>query len=260
MTPLARLLLCLLWLCSACAGPGTPSPAPVPGEPHASIYIVNEGKHAGLILRKADIPAGFIPESSDFPEADYLELGWGDWDYYQSGDPGLWLTLKAAFWPTASVLHVAGIEGDIAGRYAGYEWIRLDLAPRPFAGLAGYVDRSFARNGSPRASPVGPEHHEDGRFYPANAKFHIFHTCNGWLAGALAAAGYPMGWFEPVTAEQLMTKIRPYAAPSLETHPPIRPSTGLRPARRNSKAPADASSDYPAAFLQSTHNHASQRR
>jgi uncharacterized protein (TIGR02117 family) len=213
MNPLARLLLlCLLSLCSACTGPGPANPAPAQGEPYASVYVVNQGKHAGLILRRADIPPGFIPESADFPQADYLELGWGDWDYYQSGDPGLWLTLKAAFWPTASVLHLAGIEGGVAARYAGYEWIRLDLAPQPFAGLAGYVDRSFARHGAAKAPPIGPGHYGGSRFYPANGKFHIFHTCNGWLAGALAAAGYPMGWLEPVTADQLMATIRPFSA------------------------------------------------
>lgn len=212
MNPLAGLLLGLLWLCSACAGPSTPSLASIQGQPYASVYVVNQGKHAALILRRKDIPPGLIPESADFPAAAYLELGWGDWDYYQSDDPGPWLTLKAAFWPTASVLHVAGIKGDVAGRFAGYELIRLDLPQQSFAGLAGYVDRSFARNGSAKTVPVKQGDDGDSFFYPAHGKFHIFHTCNGWIAGALAAAGYPMGMFEPVTSDQLMAKVRPFAA------------------------------------------------
>lgn len=208
MNPFAAFLLCLL--CSACAGPTTPFPAD--GEPFVSIYVINYGKHTGLSVRRADLPQGLWPESGDFPGADYLEVGWGDRDYYQSGDPGLWLTLKAALWPTASVLHVVGFKGAVASRFAGYEIIRLDLARSGFAGLADYIHRSFARNGAEKAQPIGQGHGHDSLFYPARGKFHIFNTCNGWTVRALEAAGYPMGIFRPVTADQLMAKARPFVA------------------------------------------------
>jgi len=106
MNLLSTLLFCLLWLCSACAGPVHPPPILVQGEASISIYVVNHGWHTGLIVRRADIPLGLVPETGDFPAADYR----GDWYYYQSGAPGLWLTLKAALWPTASVLHVVGVK------------------------------------------------------------------------------------------------------------------------------------------------------
>ena len=60
--------------------------------------MVNHDWHTGLIVRGVGIPLGLVPETGDFPAANYLKLGWGDWDYYQSGDPGLWLTLKATLW------------------------------------------------------------------------------------------------------------------------------------------------------------------
>ena len=205
----AALLLCLL--CYACAGPMKAPPLRVEGGPCSSIYVVNHGKHAGLILRPADIPRGLLPESADFPGADYLELGWGDWDYYQADAPGLWLTLKAALWPTASVVNVVGIKGSVAGRYAGYEIIRLELEPSAFAGLVAYIHRGFVRRGAEKAAPVGPRHYGDSLFYPARGRFHIFNTCNTWVARALEAAGYPMGIFRPITADQLMAKVRRFA-------------------------------------------------
>lgn len=210
---LAGLLLCALALCSACTAT-TKVPASCAGEEHsASIYVVNQGWHAGLIVRRADIPAGLWPEKTDFPAADYLELGWGDWDYYQADVPGLWMTLKAALWPTASVLHVAGVQGTVADRYGGFEIIRLDVAGSRFVRLAAYIDRSFARNNRARVRPLGPGWSGDSLFYPARGKFHLFNTCNGWIASALEASGYPMGLLWPITADQLMAKVRPYAAP-----------------------------------------------
>jgi uncharacterized protein (TIGR02117 family) len=210
MNPFAALLVCLL-LCSACTGSAkTPSFA-AGNEPLVSIYLINHGKHTGLVVRKADVPQGLWPESRDFPDADYLELGWGDWDYYQADDPGLWLALKAAFWSTASVLHVVGVKGSVADRFAGYEIIQLELAPDSFAKLMDYIHQSLARNGETKARPIGPGYGLGSRFYPARGEFHLYNTCNGWVASALEAAGYPMGVFRPVTADQLMAKARQFA-------------------------------------------------
>jgi len=212
MKLLWALLFCLLWLCSACAGPALPPPFPVLGEAAVSIYVLNHGWHTGLVVRRADIPSDFIPESADFPAADYLELGWGDWDYYQASDPGLWLTLKASLWPTASVLHVVGIQGPAADRFAGYEVIRLVVARDDFAKLAAYLHHSFLRTGALKTTPIASGWGSNSIFYPARGKFHLFNTCNSWMARALEAAGYTMGMVEPVTSEQLMAKIRLFAA------------------------------------------------
>ncbi len=229
MNPLPALLLGLLWLCSACAGPVHPPPVPIQGEASApahaprlrpvseasvAIHVVNHGWHTGLVVRRADIPLGLVPETGDFPAADSLELGWGDWDYYQSGDPGLWLALKAALWPSASVLHVTGVKGKVTGRFAGYEVIRLAVARDGFIRFVDYLHYSFLRSGALKAMPIASGWGPNSLFYPARGKFHLFNTCNSWTARALEAAGFPMGMLEPVTADQLMAKVRPFAAPN----------------------------------------------
>lgn len=212
MNPFAALLICLLLLCSACRGPTKALPFSAGEETYATIYVINHGKHTGLTVRRADIPQGLWPESGDFPGADYLELGWGDSDYYQADDPGLWLTLKAALWSSASVLHVVGIKGSVAERFAGYEIIRFELAPSGLARLMEYIHQSFARNGGAKARSIGSGYGPDSLFYSALGKFHIYNTCNVWVAHALEAAGYPMGILRPVTADQLMAKARLFAA------------------------------------------------
>ncbi len=212
MNPFTGLLVGLLLLGSACAGPATQTfHFSDHGEPFSSIYVVNHGWHTGLVVKRADIPLGLVPEAADFTDADYLELGWGDWDFYQADAPGLWLTLKAAFWPTASVLHVVGVQGAVTGWFAGYEIVRLPLARNHAVRLAGFIHRSFARNGAWKARPIGPGYGRDSHFYPARGKFHLFNTCNTWTSRALEAAGYPSGMVEPITADHLMAKARTFA-------------------------------------------------
>jgi hypothetical protein len=41
----------------------------------------------------------------------------GKSDYYQAADPGTWLALKAAFWPTPGVLHVVAFNGAVEGYF-----------------------------------------------------------------------------------------------------------------------------------------------
>ncbi len=212
MNPFWVFLFGVSLLCSACAGRPTAPSTPAPSVPAVSIYVIDEGKHTGLAIRRADIPPGLLPESGDFPGAEYLEVGWGDLDYYQADDPGLWLALKAAFWSSGAVLHVVGVKDSIAGRFGGYEIIRLDLSPVDFFGLAADIDETFARHGAKKAKPVGEDAVSDSLFYPAKGRFNLFNNCNGWAARALEAAGYPMGIFPPLTADQLMSKVRPFAA------------------------------------------------
>lgn len=212
MNPPTGLLVGLLLLGSACAGPATQtSHFSDHGEPFSSLYVVNHGWHTGLVVKRADIPLGLVPEAADFPTADYLEMGWGDGDFYQVDAPGLWLTLKAAFWPTASVLHVVGVKGAVTEWFAGYEIIRLALARDNVNRLAAFIHGSFARDGARKARPIGPGYGRNSHFYPARGKFHLFNTCNTWTSRALEAAGYPMGMFEPVSADQLMAKARSFA-------------------------------------------------
>lgn len=193
-------------LLSACAAVETS--LPLVTENGLSVQVIDHSRHAGLALRTSDIVAGMIPERADFTGAAYLEFGWGDWDYYQADDPGIWLTLKAALWPTASVLHLVGSFGNPASEFPGAYVIVLKLRPDAYGRLLQFVHDSFDRQGKGKAPLLGRGHGSSSGFYPARGRFHIFHTCNGWVAEALEEAGLDLGWPRPITADQLMKRIR----------------------------------------------------
>jgi len=48
---------------------------PGPNEPTKTIYLVSHGWHAGIVVKRADIPPGTWPQHNEFPGAEYLEVG-----------------------------------------------------------------------------------------------------------------------------------------------------------------------------------------
>ena len=189
--------LCLV-LCGCAAAPVAHMPD-APAE--VSVFVVPQGGHTGLAVRRADIPQTLLPEKRDFPRAVYLEFGWGDRDFYMAESPGPWVTFKAAFLPTRSVVHVAGVRGELASFFRGSEILELHVSRPALEGLLRYVRDAFERDGQSVAEPLGRG------FYPGRETFHLLRTCNVWTAGALRAAGLPV--HDALTVEGILAQVRP---------------------------------------------------
>jgi hypothetical protein len=200
--------LCVL-LC-ACAGAGAPAAVNAPAKPELTIFVVPQGGHTGIAVRRADIPAGLWPEKEDFPDAMFLEVGWGDRDYYMALSPGLWLALKAALLPTPSVLHVVGTREGPAQHFWQSEVIEIPVSRAGLERLLHYVHDAFDRAGADRAAALGPGQSPGSLFYPGRESFHLLRTCNVWTAGALRAADLPVR--DAITVEGILEQVRPLRA------------------------------------------------
>ena len=119
-------------LLAACMSPQAVSESPPENGPTSAVYLVAHGWHTGIVVRRADIPPGLWPESRDFGFAEYIEVGWGDRDFYQKRDPGVWTTLRAAFLPTSSVLHVVGFPGPVERYFPASEVVGLTVRGEGF--------------------------------------------------------------------------------------------------------------------------------
>ena len=191
----------------ACASPPINLFPPGPNEPSTTIYLVSHGWHAGIVVKRADIPAGVWPQHREFPEAVYLEVGWGDKDYYMTTKPGLGITLKAGLLPTASVLHVVGFRGPVTGYFPRSKIIQLDLSEAGFQRLCRYLENSYARDETSLSQPLGPSLYGDGQFYLSRETYHAFNTCNAWTARGLREAGCPITPSANLRVETLMTNV-----------------------------------------------------
>jgi uncharacterized protein (TIGR02117 family) len=201
--PQSLILLAL----GACAAPAPDPAAPQGGGPGIAVYLVAHDKHSGIAIRRADVPAGLWPERRDFPRADYLEVGWGDRDYYYGRNQGFTDALRAAFAPdNPSVLHVAGVRGTLAGNFPASEIIEVTLSRDGFERLIRYIHDEYDRAGAPVVAPLGPGLYGDSRFYPARTTFNLLRTCNVWTARGLRAAGLPIE--DSITMEGVLSQAR----------------------------------------------------
>jgi len=203
-------ILFLAASCSACAAPVRETPAPGESEPRKTIYLVSHGWHAGIVLRRADIPDSIWPELGDFPDAQYLEVGWGDMDFYQTPDPHMGLILKAALLPTASVLQIVGFNRSVPAYFPYSEIIRIELSSASFEHLSSTIAASFATDEAGNTTSLGPGLYGNSRFYLSRETYHLFNTCNVWTARALRAAGLPITPATATKVESLMSQARKF--------------------------------------------------
>jgi len=199
-------LLLLVSLAACAATPMTPA-ASIKAPPAArTLHVVGHGWHTGIVLRAADVPADAWPARADFPDAQYLEIGWGDRAYYQAADPGAWLALKAAFWPAPGVLHVVAFDGAVERYFGAAEVIELDVSEAGLQRLIKHLRASHELDAAGRPVVLGPGLYGRSRFYASRERFHLFKTCNVWVATALREAGLPVT--PSINAGALMASLR----------------------------------------------------
>ena len=173
-----------------------------------TVYAVNIGWHVGLAFAATDLDATAFPEVADFPDARWIEIGWGDAAFYQDPDPDLGTILEAALVPTPAVLHLVAMPAHPARYLPGAEVMAVPLTAEQFGRLVGRISGTVRREGRARAEAIAPGLYPDSRFYPATGRFHLGRTCNTWVAETLAAAGVPIDPDGVFTADTLMQRLR----------------------------------------------------
>lgn len=216
-----------LWLALAiglggCAVAAPGGEAPVDEAPRTrSVQVVGDDWHTAIVIERAAVVAtALLPEAQDFPEADYLEFGWGDREYYPARDKTLAMTLDAAFVATPAVMHLAGLPQAPEPAADGREVVPAALTESGFRRLVQSLANYFVRPEGGGAAPVAPGLYEDSRFYEAHGAFHLLNTCNTWTARILRAGGIDISPSGIVTADDLMSRLQDaLAAPRLEGRP-----------------------------------------
>ena len=210
--PWIVLVLALLLMAYA-AAPTAPPPSQAYLGAKTVIFVTSNGWHSGIVVAKAVLPLDRLPETVDFPEARFLEFGWGDAVYYPAKQPTFGMSLQAALVPTPAVVHVGGLWGEPAHVYPKAEVVSLPIDDENFRRFVDFVDASFERSGAARAAATGPGLYATSRFYPAKGSFHLFNTCNTWTARALATAGFDVSVSGTFRAEALMQQVRTLVRP-----------------------------------------------
>ena len=191
-----------------CTKPVSTYYPPDPNKPdNKTVYIVNHGIHTGIVLPKRDATP-YLHSFNDFKSALYLEIGLGDETYYQSEVNTLWMGIKALFWPTNSVLHVASLQKEPVSYFSNKDVVQLQLSKTGFIRLVDFIDKSFALDEKRQIIRLGSGLYGTSRFYRAKGKFHLFNNCNTWSASAIRSSGFPINAFNVFTADDIMYQLK----------------------------------------------------
>ena len=171
--------------------------------------MASNGWHTAIVVpAPAVVATGLLPEAADFPDAAFLEFGWGDRTYYPAKEKTLGMTLSAALVPTPAVMHMAGHAVALADRGSRLEVVPVALTEAGFRALVEAIAETFERPSGGRAEAVSPGLYPDSLFYHAQGEFHLLNTCNTWTARMLRAGGVALSSSGIVTAGGLMARLR----------------------------------------------------
>lgn len=178
-----------------------------PASDTVTVLVVSHGWHSGLVIPAAVIDEDAWPARREFPDAEHFEVGWGDRAYYQATDPGLWAGLRALLWPSPGVLHVVALRGAPAQHFPGAPVATLDISRDGAQSLVAAIAASHERDGEGRPIAFGPSLYSQGRFYASVERFHLFATCNVWVAKRLRDAGVAVRPALALTAGMLFAQL-----------------------------------------------------
>jgi uncharacterized protein (TIGR02117 family) len=212
MTKQLLLLLTLIvaFLCSGCAASIN---GDCPGDQQTSakiIYLVSHGWHVGIVVKRSDIPDDVWPNHKNFAEAEYLEIGWGNRDFYQTPSPQFGIALKAILLPTPSVLHIVAFNNSVTSYFPLSKIITIRLSDAGFHHLIAYIAASFNKDSAGKTVPLGVGLYGVSQFYRSRDTYHLFRTCNIWTAKALHTAGCPVSPFLAITEGSLMFQVQSF--------------------------------------------------
>ena len=207
-TPWLVMVVVLMW-CAGCTASGTLLYPVQDQEEPQLIYVVSHGWHTGIVVKRDDVDEHLWPEKDDFPEALYLEVGWGDRDFYRTPTAGLGILLQAALSSPASVLFVIGMPTTVTQYFPRGDIIEIPLSRRGLEELTKFVHATYKRDATGQTIPLGPGHwHKHSMFYLAEGEYSLLNTCNSWTSKALQAAGLPIR--KALLTGGLMRQLRRY--------------------------------------------------
>lgn len=167
------------------------------GEPH-TIYVSSISWHTGIVVPAYSMPDSLWPEGHHYPQDSYLEIGWGEADYFPNEGFNLWYALKSAFWPTSSVLHVNPIGVHVENYYTATDVVRIEVNEAQLNQLIYYLIEEFELDGEGMAIPSEPGLQVDSYFYEGSSSYYFPNNSNVWAARALKRAGFSISpiWYQ----------------------------------------------------------------
>ncbi len=178
-----------------------------PDEEAVVIYVVDHGRHAGIIIPVNDKTLNTLPSNLGLSGTQYFEIGWGDLTYYTGKSQTLGASARAVLWPTNSVLHIVRLNRHPEEFFSGLEIKSIEIASEGFERLLNRINDSFELNDENEIIRIASGLYGNSDFYASNESYYFPRTSNFWIAELLTEAGYPVSPIRAITSSGLMNQI-----------------------------------------------------
>lgn len=173
-------------------------------QPFIEVKVVSHGWHVGLILPVNEQFIEMMPKSMHVSHFSFVEVGWGDRDFYTGLHRGLWGKFKGAFLPTLSVVHVAAFNIDPVRQFDGLEMQTLYITEKGYTQLLSEFLQTFEHDMYGDVIPFKDGLYATALFYNSRRRYFLPRTSNTWIARLLKEAGLPFTPWLSTTSRAVM--------------------------------------------------------
>lgn len=186
---------------------GGNGPGKVINDTTFGVYVIQEFWHTGIIFETSQVEPRHWTEIKRYQNSNFIDVGWGDEKFYQApGNPVL-LAARAILWPTQSVLRVFAFNTPVRSAYGSESRIlRIPLSSEQFMDLCIFISESYMLDDSGNIIS-STAYGETDHYFLATGKYHLFRTCNTWVAIAFKNAGLDVRSFGILNANQLFRQL-----------------------------------------------------
>lgn len=154
------------------------------------IYFIKQNWHTAIVFNACELDSILFRENNSFIEFNLIDIGWGDEEFYQYPGFDSGLAFKALFYATPSTLRVEGINLTKEDYFKLSEIVvEVTVSDEQFKNICAFINQTFYKNDEGETSILSQKAEGKIIFYKAVGSYHLFNTCNTWLAKCLSEAG-----------------------------------------------------------------------
>jgi len=154
------------------------------------IYFIKQNWHTAIVFNTQELNSVLFREFNSFSHFSLIDIGWGDEVFYQYPGFDSGLAFKALFYSTPSTIRVEGINLTKEEYFDLSEIvIELEVSDGQFKNICAFINKTFYINDAGETSILNKKAGGKIIFYKSNGSYHLFNTCNTWLARGLRESG-----------------------------------------------------------------------
>ena len=168
------------------------------------VYVVDHGRHAGIAIPVNDIFLEIMPDGLHISSENWAEIGWGDRRFYMERRTGIGSAIRAALWPTSSVIQVATNDDTVVNSFGRAEIIQVKITEDGYRKLLERIVQTLKTDSDGRVIQLENGLYLNAMFYDADRRYTVFRNSNHYTARLLREAGAPVNMWYAFTSSNVM--------------------------------------------------------